>query len=244
MSRIVIGDVHGCYKTMMALIAQLPPGIPITFAGDLVDRGGDSNKVIKFIRDNGHDCVKGNHEQLMIEELWFDMRFEGQEHPYAGGLDWHRNGGDATIYSYLDEELNSFGETVKTKTYDIKTMKEDVEWLKTLPLFLEYKDLVDSKGQHLLVTHSTAADVWGQIDPSNPRFAAFVLWSRKDVPSKIKGIFNCYGHTPQKKKALVRSHFACIDTGACFKRADYGKMTALQFPEMKVFIQKNIEDDV
>ena len=65
----------------------------------------------------------------------------------------------------------------------------------------------------------------------------------RSIPKKIKGVFNVYGHTPQKIKALVRAHFACIDTGAYFKRGDYAKMTAYQFPEGKIYTQKNIEGE-
>lgn len=245
-SRIIIADPHGSYKTLMALVAQLPTGVPITFAGDLIDRGIGSNKIIKFVRDNGYDCINGNHEVMMINELQFEMESNGEERPFADEREgiWLMNGGDATLYSYRNEEVYSFAGVVKTKTYDIKTLKEDLEWIKSLPYFLEYKDLVNSKGQHLLVTHSTAAEVWGKFPTDSKEFIDYVTWQRKSVPKKIPGIYNVYGHTPQRNKALIRSNFACIDTGAFYKRGDYGKMTALQFPEMKVFTQKNVEDPI
>ena len=245
-SRIIISDPHGCYKTLMALIAQFPPGVSITFAGDLIDRGFESSKIVKFVRENGHDCVRGNHEQMMIEELQFETTYIGEERPFADEREgiWLMNGGDATMYSYLTESENSTGDLVKTRTYDIESLKKDLEWMKTLPYFLEYKELVDDKGQHLLVTHSTAAEVWDERNNEDlHRFYSNILWERKAVPKKIKGIFNIYGHTPQKTKALVRAHFACIDTGACFNRGDYGKMTGYQFPEGILYVQKNIEGE-
>jgi len=39
---IWIGDVHGCAKTLLALIKQLPKNRQVGFLGDLVDRGPDS----------------------------------------------------------------------------------------------------------------------------------------------------------------------------------------------------------
>ena len=34
----LIGDVHGCFKTLMGLVEQLPPNADIMFTGDLIDR--------------------------------------------------------------------------------------------------------------------------------------------------------------------------------------------------------------
>ena len=47
----IIGDVHGCYKSLLALIEQFPnkQNSKIVFVGDLVDRGNDSYNVVKFI---------------------------------------------------------------------------------------------------------------------------------------------------------------------------------------------------
>ena len=47
----IISDVHGCYKTLLALIEQFPnkQNSKIVFVGDLVDRGNDSYNVVKFI---------------------------------------------------------------------------------------------------------------------------------------------------------------------------------------------------
>ncbi|MCR9145081.1 MAG: metallophosphoesterase [bacterium] len=63
---IIIGDVHGCYKSLRALVKKCPPE-PICFVGDLIDRGPDSKGVVEFVRGEGHQCVLGNHEELMIK---------------------------------------------------------------------------------------------------------------------------------------------------------------------------------
>ena len=36
---LIIGDVHGCFDTLIALIAKLPTDAKIIFVGDLIDRG-------------------------------------------------------------------------------------------------------------------------------------------------------------------------------------------------------------
>lgn len=235
MSRIIISDVHGCYDTLMALIAKLPKDVPITFAGDLIDRGPDSAKVIDFVKNNGHDCVMGNHELMMIQDTRIGTDRAGNKYytgSYFDGV-WLMNGGDKTLDSYSDSDGKM----------DSEKYKQHLDWLSTLPYYLEYPELKNKYGDHLLVTHSTAAEVWGIYSPENPIFQENVLWARKGFPSKIDGIFNVYGHTPQQYKATVKVHFACIDGGAYFKRQPYGKMIALQYPEMIQFEQENIESD-
>lgn len=246
MSRIVISDPHGCYKTLVALVAKLPLGIPITFAGDLIDRGPDSRKIIDFVREGGHDCVVGNHEVMMINDVKFRVKPDGSEQVF---VDYYHsafmgNGGDSTLASYLiekEEQLES-GEIHKIMVHDIPALKRDIEWLKTLPYHILYENEEDAQGQALLVTHSTAAEVWGEHSPESPIFQDNVTWERTPFPKKIPGIFNVYGHTPQQHKATVKEHFACIDTGAYFKTHQrYGRLTALQFPEMIEYVQENVE---
>ena len=246
MSRIIIADPHGCYKTLMALIAQLPAGVPITFAGDLIDRGPDSRKVIEFVKSGGYDCVQGNHEVMMVDELKFSKGKDGFEYPSVNGFRgiWTMNGGDKCLKSYQVEKTPAMDSPVPAAKFyetDVATLKEHLEWLKSLPYHIEYKDLKNDKGRHLLVTHTTAGHVWGEMDSSSQGFINSVTWERDPSPPDIKGIYNVYGHTPQPEKATVRDYFACIDTGAYYKREPYGRMTALQFPEMKVFTQDNIE---
>jgi serine/threonine protein phosphatase 1 len=235
MSRIVLTDPHGCLKTLKALIAKLPKGIPLTFAGDLVDRGPNSRGVIELVKSGAYDCVVGNHEVMMLDELSFGTDERGDYHKVTGYHDgiWLMNGGDKCLDSYDDENGN----------IDLATLKAHCEWLKTLPYYLEYPELKDAQGRHLLVTHTTAAEVWGEVSPDSPQFKNSVTWERIGFPAKIDGIYNIYGHTPQQHKATIKDHFACIDTGGYFKRQPYGKLTALQFPEMIVYEQENIEDE-
>lgn len=239
-SRIIISDVHGSYKTLLALIAQLPKDIPITFAGDLIDRGLDSRKVVEFVKNGGHDCVRGNHEQMMIDELEFETRADGVEEAYTDlyhGI-WEMNGGTICLQSYLvNDGKNSH------LVHDVKALREHLEWMKNLPHYLEYKDVKNDKGQHLLVTHSTAAHVWNKYDAKHPEFKASVTWDRDNFPPKIPGIYNVYGHTPRQYKPQIEEHFANIDGGCYMKRGPYGRMYALQFPEMIVYSQDNIESD-
>lgn len=72
MRQIAIGDVHGCYHTLKALLenkVQLTQSDQLYFLGDLIDRGPLSKKVIDYIQSlqqNGIDChvLCGNHEEV------------------------------------------------------------------------------------------------------------------------------------------------------------------------------------
>lgn len=202
---IVIGDVHGCYKTLLALYSSLPKD-DICFVGDLIDRGPKSRSVVQFVIDNGFDCVCGNHEKFMIDS--YD--------PQTKDL-WVYNGGDATLSEY--------------KNYP-HIFDSHMEWMKKLPLVLEYGGLI--------VSHSSCAKyIWSG---RNPEIEESVLWERDNYPKKIPELYNIFGHTPQPKP-LIKDHFACIDTG-CFDHYNnkYGVLTAIQYPEMKMFQQKNVAD--
>lgn len=233
MSRIILTDPHGCYKTLMALVTKLPQGIPLTFAGDLIDRGPNSRDVVEFVKNGGHDCIVGNHEVMLLDELTFGSDEDGEYYNvvnYQTGI-WLMNGGDKALDSYQDD----------TGEVNVAKLKEHYSWLKTLPYYLEYPELKDSQGRHLLVTHTTAAYIWDKAAHDSKEFQDHVTWERTPFPAKIEGIYNVYGHTPQAYGATVKEHFACIDTGGYFKRGPYGKLTALQFPEMIIFEQENIE---
>lgn len=233
-SRIIITDIHGCFNTFMALLAQLPKDVPITIAGDLIDRGPDSRKVIEYVKSNGIDCVLGNHEDMMVKELVFSPHpVKGEDVSINGWHSvWLSNGGNATLNNY----------NLPGNETDVKALKEHYEWLNTLPVHLLYQDVKDSKGNCLLVTHSTAARVYHSYGVNSREFKNHVLWERNPMPPKIKGIFNIYGHTPQKGGPTIKKHFACVDNGVYLKNQnDYGHLYALQFPEMIIYKQENIE---
>lgn len=74
--RIVIGDVHGCCKTLKALLLEkvkITKDDQIIFLGDYLHRGDDSAGVMDFIMDlqaQNYQVypLKGNHEQMALEK--------------------------------------------------------------------------------------------------------------------------------------------------------------------------------
>lgn len=224
----IIGDVHGCYKTLLALINKLPnkKNSKICFVGDLIDKGNYSKDVIEFVKLNNYDCVLGNHEKYMIDTLPLILE-DMNNLNYKWVL---KDGGDKTLKSYNDLDL----------------IKEHLEWLETLPLYLEYKDLKTADNRHLVVSHSHILDSWKykNHDKNSKEYKSFekeCLFSR--YKSFDNGeIFNLFGHTPVQEPQ-INNFKANIDLG-CFYKSDndVGRLCALEFPSLKTYIQENIED--
>ncbi len=69
MQRLIIGDIHGCWNELQALIEQagLSKDDEIIAIGDFVARGPDSPRVLEFIRTQPNvRALQGNHERKHI----------------------------------------------------------------------------------------------------------------------------------------------------------------------------------
>ncbi|KAI0208977.1 Bis(5'-nucleosyl)-tetraphosphatase PrpE [asymmetrical] [Lamellibrachia satsuma] len=74
----VVGDVHGCYDQMLKLLnkagvltadrKRVANDSIVIFVGDIVNRGPDNLKVLRWVRHSGALCVVGNHELNVLEK--------------------------------------------------------------------------------------------------------------------------------------------------------------------------------
>lgn len=222
----IVSDVHGCYSTLMALIDQLPnkEKSHLIFVGDLIDRGQDSAKVVEFVKNGGYSCIKGNHEQMMIDS------FQPSEGMYSTALSrsialWNLNGGEATDKSYNEPFTHLLG--------------SHLEWLKQLPNYLEY-DIKDENDKMLFVTHGFGLPYWKDrhnLDIAKKSRDARIL--DFNIQIENSDIYNVFGHDVQENgKVLITDNYAAIDTGCVFG----GFLTALEWPSKRIIEQKNIEN--
>ncbi len=118
--RIIIGDVHGHYDTLLALMESMAPNAndQIYFLGDLIDRGPKSAQVVDFVIKNQYKCLLGNHEEMLLDVVGSG---ETSVELYQG---WLYSGGNATVASY-----------------DSKIPEEHLDWMKSLPLYLDLGDI-------------------------------------------------------------------------------------------------------
>ncbi|NET33625.1 MAG: serine/threonine protein phosphatase [Cyanothece sp. SIO1E1] len=119
--RIIIGDVHGHYSGLMNLLYAIAPGSDdqVYFLGDLIDRGPQSSQVVDFVRQNSYQCVRGNHEELLLEAFP-----NGNIHMPAF-QSWMYSGGHTTLESYSNTQA----------------LLEHLKWIKSLPTYLDLDDI-------------------------------------------------------------------------------------------------------
>ncbi len=125
---IAIGDVHGRFDKLQELFNLVNEKYADTekmgiMLGDYVDRGPQSAEVVAELRacqSSSFHCLKGNHEQLMIDGL------EIRSAEYL----WSINGGHATMTSYA----NLYGNEGQA---NIEKMLEDKDWMKSLPTMVQ-----------------------------------------------------------------------------------------------------------
>ena len=74
MSRWIVGDIHGCYDELMALIAKMHIDTQqdkIYLLGDLINRGPKSLEVIEYVMENDHvETILGNHDIHLIAQYF------------------------------------------------------------------------------------------------------------------------------------------------------------------------------
>lgn len=143
-----IGDVHGCYHTLMDLLEKMKPqkGDKLVFTGDYIDRGEFSKEVVDFVR-NYNDCdvvtLRGNHEDMFLNETSGVFLMNGgrktlQSYNYNEDLikdaqDWIRS----LPYSY-DQDGFLFVHAGVSPYYDLdKQDNDDLVWIRDI--FLESK---------------------------------------------------------------------------------------------------------
>ena len=202
---IIIGDIHGCYKTLLSLLEKLPKGEKICLVGYLGDRGPLSKEVFSYVIEHKIDCVVGNHEDMMLrpDHLWF------------------KNGGTTTIKEYENSP---------------ELLLAHQEWIKSLTTYIKYPEIKNKEGRYLIVSHSGITS----LDLDEISKSGNIYWNRS-TPISNPEWFNVFGHTVVKEP-LIHQDFADIDTGCFYKAAGFGVLTALQFPEMVIFQQENIDE--
>jgi serine/threonine protein phosphatase 1 len=233
----VITDPHGCKKTYVALrnkVKRKFPDIQFCLSGDINDRGKSTRQLVNYVLKVGDDWIKGNHEDLMAN--WFFVENNWIE-PFDVTYDlWLYNGGY--------DALESYGyDCYKRKFTYKKEFIEHQNIMRNLPIYKIY-DIEDEEGRKLLVSHSSAAKVWGWPESHKKmmqkQFDKHLMWERNANPRPIPGYYNVFGHTPHWNR--VTDHFANIDTGCPFKGSpEFGKLTCFIWPDKITIQQENID---
>ena len=173
----------------------------VVFLGDYIDRGGDSRGVIDIIlalrdrRDLEVRCLKGNHEQALLEFL---------RHP-SNGEPWVAHGGRATLASYgVATNASSAEDWVRTRDALARAMPpEHLAFFASLELSIAVSD-------YLFVHAGVRPGV-----PLDQQTERDKLWIRDEFIHEAGGFDKIivHGHTPGGAP-FVDLRRICVDTGA------------------------------
>lgn len=211
---IAIGDIHGCLKSMQAILDKLEPYYDRTFVfvGDYIDRGPASKQVVDYLIDFRQkvDCIflRGNHEQMLLDAFKRNKQ----------NL-WMMNGGQATLQSYKKD-----GDTVTLPNEHDEFYEGTRMYYDTDKYFFVHAGI--SPGKSIAESLEDEEEV------------REFLWERShlnafDTPWEKTVVF---GHTP-RSNPIKKKNMIGIDTGCVYDRVGYGKLTAVKLPEEE-FIQQ------
>jgi protein phosphatase len=218
----IIGDVHGCYDELVALLRNLghevdaaaatvriTSGRKLLFLGDLVDRGPKTPDVLRLVMNavasGAALCVPGNHDVKLMRKL--RGRDVQVTHGLAESLEQLAAESDAfrrDVADFIDRLVSHYVLDDGKLVVAHAGMKESMQGrgsgaVREFALYGETTGETDELG--LPVRHNWAAEYRGQ---------AMVV----------------YGHTPVPEPEWL-NRTVDIDTGCVFG----GRLTALRYPE-------------
>ncbi len=224
--RLVISDIHGCSKTLSALLdkLQITEEDTLYFLGDYIDRGPDSSGVLDIIINMQKKFpniipLTGNHENQTLQA----------EKEY-----------DEKSFYYYVKNLNNSKKILNKKK---KLRKKYRKFMKSLPYYIELEDY--------FLVH--AGFDFKKENPFEDISSILNIRDFKYDKKQAKGKTIITGHSPtelkkikkqiRKNKKIINLDNGCIYTKP-HKIYDYkqlGKLCCLNLDTKELICQKNID---
>ena len=228
----IIGDVHGCFDELHALLAKLgyqitevngdvasrhyeaqhPEGRKVVFLGDLVDRGPRIPDVLRLtmsmVESGAALCVPGNHDIKLMRKL--------------NGKDVRITHGLAESLDQLETEPTELRE--KVAAFIDKLVSHYVlDDGRLVVAHAGLREELQGRGSGKVRDFALFGETTGETDE-------FGLPVRYNWAAEYRGkAMVVYGHTPVPEPEWL-NRTICIDTGCVFG----GKLTALRYPEKEL----------
>ena len=232
----VIPDIHGCAKTLQALIEEkIKPTKhdELYFLGDYIDRGPDSKDTVDYIMNLQEEeynlkLLIGNHEEYCMKAIEEELKlknFLGIRQKNRIRAEWENHGGTDTLNSFNISNLKKFPINY-------------IQWMKNLEYYFETENFI--------MVH---AGLNFRIEnPFKDKHA--MLWIRdyKIKPEKINNKKIIHGHIPVSLEFIdmcvkdKNYNFIDLDNGVYMgNREGFGNLVALELNSMELAIQQNVE---
>ena len=199
----VVGDIHGAYDQVLAAMQEVSFDKEIDrilSVGDLIDRGLESARCLKFLQQPYVYAIRGNHEQNLLE-----IFAKGRPHPDV--MDF-----------FIDRYSMEWIRNVEQEQIDLM-----LEIFARLPLVIE---VPTERGMVGMVHGEVPIGMaWGEflaaIEAHDSEVMESALEGRKRIVSNntsgVPGVDRLFvGHTPQRGGAKRYGNVYAIDTGAIF----------------------------
>jgi serine/threonine protein phosphatase 1 len=235
-----IGDIHGHFETLNALLQRLNLGSRdrVVLLGDLVDRGPNSCEVIRVAREDKRIfSVLGNHEHMMLKS--FDV--DDIENMTADLSGWLYVGGRETIGSYLREFTDEQG-TLDNFGLRMRAGK-DLAWLDSLPHHIVLDEF--------RLVHAGYSPWAGDLDLQSTKT---LMWIRGEFHNSITPVDDnrtvVFGHSTmpsfglsqdeiwESETELKNSRAAAVGIDSCCYGGKDPQLTALNLQNGDVVKQK------
>ncbi|MEZ5734606.1 MAG: metallophosphoesterase family protein [Novosphingobium sp.] len=212
-----IGDIHGEVNLLTALLEKIQEdndvrraaATRLIFLGDVVDRGPDPASILRALTaldDPGVVCLRGNHEQVMIDA-------------YRGNLDalrfWLKIGGLTTLASF---GVNADTTDMADHDQIFESMKKNVD--RGIISELETWPTYHVEGTYFFTHAGVKPKVALQHQDD-----ADLLWIRGPFlnSNRNHGAIVVHGHTVEAGPPALGGNRIGVDTGA----HEFGRLTAL-----------------
>jgi serine/threonine protein phosphatase 1 len=220
-SIFVVGDIHGCVKSLKALLQEKTSNYDLyIFLGDYINKGPDSKGVIDFLMEWSltHSCVFliGNHEAHLL----------------------------SAYYDKNNKTFYNIGGQVALKSFGVATITDlPIKYIEWMSQLLYYYQL-----DHYLFVHA-GVDYNDPHYLDNKHFilntrTTYFNYSIADLPTLI------HGHTPKLKSQIINdlnqlseTKILGIDGGCVYHKNKFekGYLIGFDISKKKLIFQENID---